>query len=73
MLEAAPPPTPEFSVGTKMPLLQHICCQGKTGIMGIIRSLENGKARTAECDDCHREIVIDWTAVQASKLINKKS
>lgn len=59
----ATPPS-EFSLGSKVPILQHSCLPGRLGLYGRVIEIYGRTPVEAMCDDCGQLITVDIKFIQ---------
>lgn len=68
--ETAPQLTPEFPLGRRVPVKEHICDPGKLGQIGVVTRLDSlGKPLFINCVYCHKNVIIDLKTLRNQRGI----
>lgn len=54
----------EFSIGSKVLILQHNCFSNRLGAYGRVTKIQGGAPIEAKCDDCSQTIGVDLQTMQ---------
>lgn len=68
-MEAARQSNPEYKLGDRVAILEHVCLRGKLGLFGSVTELSySGKPINAQCNTCHKSIMVDFKALESQAL-----
>lgn len=54
----------EFSLGSKVFILQHSCFSNRLGTYGRVTKIQGGTPTEAKCDDCSQIIGVDLQSME---------